>query len=284
MVSVWELRRDCPASGFSASAADRFGVWTRKRTCEIETWQREGGISPLPGVFQWKQRRTVLIKKDNSAHVLWKAPAVLWEQCAVRKRELGVEERSTAHSPVKYLQPLWCKETFYLCKLPDSWTHFKGSVWKFEKLKKKKKNGYGNILLNEYNKDSRRSKEGRDLQEEIEIKQRLISGWSERGKRQGKHISQEKDLRCRRRPAGWRWILWRTGDRKHISKDTRVCSPQMMERKQGTTHSERMDGKPNTENENSRARRRTSSRNRLSAGEDKSRRNTGKSATQGRKS
>ena len=30
--------------------------------------------------------------------------------------------------------------------------------------------------LNEYNKDSRRSKEGRDLQEEIEIKQRLISG------------------------------------------------------------------------------------------------------------
>lgn len=154
-------------------------------------------------------------------------------------------------------------------------------VWEIEK---KKKNGYGNILLNEYNKDSRRSKEGRDLQEEIEIKQRLISGWSERGKRQGKHISQEKDLRCRRRPAGWRWILWRTGDRKHISKDTRVCSPQMMERKRGTTHSERMDGKPNTENENSRARRRTSSRNRLSAGEDKSRRNTGKSATQGRKS
>ncbi|KAI4581616.1 hypothetical protein MJG53_010059 [Ovis ammon polii x Ovis aries] len=56
-----------------------------------------------------------------------------------------------------------------------------------------------------------------------------------------------------------------------------------MERKRGTTHSERMDRKPNTENENSRTRRRTSSRNRLSAGEDKSRRNTGKSATQGRK-
>lgn len=37
-------------------------------------------------------------------------------------------------------------------------------VWEI----KKKKNGYGNILLNEYNKDSRRSKEGRDLQEEIE--------------------------------------------------------------------------------------------------------------------
>lgn len=167
MVSVWELRRDSPASGFSASAADRFGIWTRKHTCEIETWQEAGGISHLPGVFQWKQRRTVLIKKDNSAHVLWKAPAVLWEQCAVRKRELGVEERNTAHSPVKYLQSLWCKETFYLCKLPDSWTHFKDSVWKSEKLKKKK-NGYGNILLNEYNKDSRRSKEGRDLQEEIE--------------------------------------------------------------------------------------------------------------------
>lgn len=70
--------------------------------------------------------------------------------------------------------------------------------------------------------------------------------------------------------------MQRTGDRKHISKDTVVCSPQMMERGRGRTYSEPMDGKPNTENEKSRTRRRTSSPNRLNAGEDKSRRNTGK--------
>lgn len=225
-------------------------------------------------------------KKDNSARVLCKAPEVPWEQCAVRKRELGVEKRNTAHSPVKYLQPLWCKETFCLCKLPDSWTHFKDSVWKFEKLKKKKKNGYGNILLNEYNKDSRRrSEEGGDLQEEIE---RNKAKTDFRLKWEGKKTRK----------------AYITGERPEMPQKTSRVEMDLAENRRQKTHQQRHcrlqpsdDGEKAGEgsqgtngwetkyrNENSRARRRTSSRNRLSAGEDKSRRNTGNSATQGRES
>ena len=87
-----------------------------------------GRDSPLARCFPIRTKKDCPYKKDNQVHVLYKAAEALWEPCAVGKWELGAEERNMAHFPVKYLQPLLSKETCYLCKLPDSWTHFKDSV------------------------------------------------------------------------------------------------------------------------------------------------------------
>lgn len=158
-------------------------------------------------------------------------------------------------------------------------------VWEIKK-KKKKKNGYGNILLNEYNKDSRRrSEEGGDLQEEIE---RNKAKTDFRLKWEGKKTRK----------------AYITGERPEMPQKTSRVEMDLAENRRQKTHQQRHcrlqpsdDGEKAGEgsqgtngwetkyrNENSRARRRTSSRNRLSAGEDKSRRNTGNSATQGRES
>lgn len=66
-----------------------------------------------------------------------------------------------------------------------------------------------------------------------EIKQRLISGWSEeKRKRQGKHTSQGKDMMHSRRPAGQGKILLRKSD-KNMSEDTLLFTVPRWGRKEG---------------------------------------------------